>query len=96
MTRQLTVLAVDDEAGPHSHRGVIERNAIALLSNYRKSPTDPPSSGWLGQHCDRDRVRKSGLWNNNHVDEVYDPRFLDSMEQCVKAMLLTNLVRKPL
>ena len=46
-------LAVDDEAGPHSHRVVIERNAIALLSNCRKSPTDPPSSGWLGQQGQR-------------------------------------------
>jgi len=46
-------LGIDDDAGPGSLRGFIERNAIALLSNYRKASLDPPSSGWLGHHCDR-------------------------------------------
>jgi hypothetical protein len=59
---------------------MIERNAIALLSNYGKAVIDPPSPDWLGRHCDRERVRISGLWNNNHVDEAYDPGFLDLME----------------
>ena len=70
-------LNIDDEAGPASRRGYIERNAIALLSNYAKPPLDPPSPTWLGRHSDRERVRASGLWNSNHVDEPYDPRFLD-------------------
>jgi hypothetical protein len=26
-----------------------------------------------------ERVRRSGLWNNNHVDEEYDPVFLDEL-----------------
>jgi hypothetical protein len=73
-------LPVGDVAGPQSDRGVIERNAIALLSNYGKAVIDPPSPDWLGRHCDRERVRISGLWNNNHVDEAYDPGFLDLME----------------
>jgi hypothetical protein len=63
-------LAVDDVAGPHSHRGVIERNAIALLSNHLKAAIDQPSPYWLGNHCNRERVRLSNLWNNNHVDEL--------------------------
>jgi hypothetical protein len=79
-------LSVDDVAGPHSHRGLIERDAIALLSNHGKPAIDPPSLSWLGSHCNRERVRLSGLWNNNHVDEVYDPGFLDIMEQRVEAM----------
>ena len=54
----------------------MERDAIALLSIYRKEPLDAPSSGWLGHHCDRERVRSSGLCNSNHVDEAYDPAFL--------------------
>jgi hypothetical protein len=29
---------IDDEAGPESRRGYVERNAIALLSNYNKPP----------------------------------------------------------
>ena len=35
-------LAVNDSVGPHSDRAKIERNSIALLSNYEKSPLDPP------------------------------------------------------
>jgi hypothetical protein len=76
-------LAIDDEAGPESLRGNIERNAIALLSNCNKSPLDPPSQGWLGHHSDRERVRKSGLWNQNHVEEPYAPDFLDRFDQLV-------------
>ena len=76
-------LAVDDEPGPCSLRGYIECNAIALLSNYDKEPVDPPSLGWLGSDCDRERVKRSGLWNNNHVDEDYDPAFLDTMESLI-------------
>jgi hypothetical protein len=49
-------LSVDDEPGPASMRGKIERNAIVLLSNFNKPPLDPPSLHWLGRHCDRDRV----------------------------------------
>lgn len=77
---------VDDEPGAESLRGYIERNAIALLSNYGKPPVDPPSAGWLGRHCDRERVKKSGLWNQNHVDERYDPDFLDCLDEQIGAM----------
>jgi hypothetical protein len=85
-------LAIDDEAGPKSLRGIIERNSIALLSNYEKPPLDPPSQGWLGLHCHGERLRdkglfvkNSGLWNSNHVDESYDPAFLDELEWLVSA-----------
>ncbi|TAI65603.1 hypothetical protein [Bradyrhizobium sp. Leo170] len=79
-------IEVDDDPGPDSLRGYIERNAIALLSNYRKECVDPPSLGWLGHCCDREKVRKSGLWNSNHVDERYDPGFLDCLDAHVLAM----------
>lgn len=82
-------LAVDDEPGPQSMRGFIERNAIALLSNHGKAALDPPSAGWLGHACNREKVRRSGLWNSNHVDEVCDPRFLDVM-----AALVANMGRR--
>jgi hypothetical protein len=62
-------LAIGDEPGAGSLRGYIERNAIALLSNFDRTPADTPSFGWLGHHSNRERVRKSGLWNSNHVDE---------------------------
>ena len=73
-------LGINDEAGPSSDRGVIERNSIALLSNYGKAILDMPSAQWLGNHCTRERVRLSGLWNNNHVDGKYDPAFLTVLE----------------
>jgi len=79
-------IEVDDEPGADSMRGYIERNAIALLSNFGKTPVDGPSAGWLGHYCNRERVRKSGLWNSYHVDEVYDPAFLECLERHVLAM----------
>ncbi|WBY01538.1 hypothetical protein PE066_19060 [Ramlibacter tataouinensis] len=72
-------VAVPDEPGASSQRGYIERNAIALLSN-RFDPLDPPSAGWLGHHSARSEIRRSGLWNFNHVDEACDPSFLDALE----------------
>jgi hypothetical protein len=79
-------LAIDDEPSPRSLRGYIERNVIALLSNFEKEPLDPPSAGWLGHECNRERVRKSGLWNQNHVDETYDPSFLGRLEKLISKM----------
>jgi hypothetical protein len=79
-------LAINDEPGAESLRGLIERNSIALLSNFEKEPLDPPSAGWLGHSCNRELVRKSGLWNQNHVDEAYDPGFLDPLEKLVSEM----------
>ena len=79
-TMPFLFLGVEDEPGPASERGFIERNTIALLSAYREASPDSASTGWLGRSSDRERVRFSGLWNNNHVDEAYDASFLDLME----------------
>lgn len=76
-------LDVDDEPGPASLRGFVERNTIALLSNYNKAPLDRSSSEWLGQLSARPKVRLSELWNQNHVDEPYDPSFLDVLNHLV-------------
>jgi hypothetical protein len=78
-------LSLEDEAGPQSLRGFIERNSISLLSNYKKPPLDPPSESWLGRHSDRERVKNSGLWNSNHVDESYDSAFLDELDRLISA-----------
>jgi hypothetical protein len=77
---------IGDAPGIHSLRGVVERNAIALLSNYRRRPVDEPSPAWLGHSSDREKVRQSGLWNQNHVDEEYDPSFLSVFEKLVLAL----------
>jgi hypothetical protein len=77
-------LDIGDSPGPESQRGVVERGSIALLSNFGKQSLDSPSPNWLGHHCPRDRVVSSGLWNQNHVEEDYDPGFLEVLERLVK------------
>lgn len=82
-------LRVDDATGPNSERACIERNSIALLSNYRKLKTkmaiDPPSEDWLGYYCRNSRVRRSGLWNDEHVREQrLDPAYLDKLGAIVR------------
>lgn len=70
-------LKVDDEPGPESLRGYIERNTIALLSNSRtNAPIDPPSKNWLGFNTKRKEIKQSGLWNVKHTDDEYDLQFL--------------------
>lgn len=72
----LLVLPIPDPPGANSARGVIERGSIALLSNHCSASGVQPSKGWLGHFSGRDKVKRSGLWNNRHVDEAYDPAFL--------------------
>jgi hypothetical protein len=85
-------LDIDDEPRPSSMRGSIERNAIALLSNHEHAPLDPASPGWLGHCSQRPRVRSSGLWNQQHVEQVYDPMFLDTLERLIGASGLGNMI----
>lgn len=73
-------LPIKDEPGPGSMRGVVERNTIALVSNFDRPPLDGPSNNWLGHLSGREKVRRSGLWNQRHVDEDYDPAFLEVLE----------------
>ena len=66
-------IGINDDPGPNSQRGNMERNCIGLLSNYRKEQSlDPPSKAWLGNHSARETVRNSGLWNQDHVGKGYD------------------------
>lgn len=82
-TMPFLFVPITDAPGPNSNRGYIERNSIALLSNCASDAVDPPSSEWLGCSSARDRVRRSGLWNNNHVDEDYLPEFLDVFAELI-------------
>ncbi len=76
-------IAVDDEPGPESDRAFIERNAIALLSNFKTSPIDPRRGDWIGMYSQSPKIRESGLWNVDHVEESYDPSFLDLLSERV-------------
>lgn len=77
---------IDDEPSPESDRAYIERNAIALVSNLGKEAIDPRNKEWLGQHCPVTDIKQSGLWNINHVDEGYQPEFLDTLESYINRM----------
>ncbi len=77
-------LKVNDKPGPKSDRGYLERNSIALLSNYKKTPIDQRSKDWLGYHSPKRKIKESGLWNSNHVDERYEPDFLDVLKKYVE------------
>jgi len=74
---------VDDEPGPDSTRAYLERNAIALLSNYERESIDSRKD-WLGQYSRSEKIRRSGLWNVDHVDENYDPDFLDTLHTYIR------------
>ena len=73
-------------ANGHELRKAIERNAIALLSFWRKDALGRPSDEWLGnwrRHKQR-KVERAGLWNVNFVTKGYEPKFLDDLEYCVE------------
>jgi hypothetical protein len=81
--RAMPLLWVDvpDEPGVDSDRGVIERGAIGLLSNLGRSPIDSPSADWLGRSSVRDKIKGSGLWNVNHVEEASASDWLSVLDR---------------
>jgi hypothetical protein len=78
-------LEVADPPGPTSQRKYIERNSIALLSNFcdPDTPIDTPNQDWLGQYASSEEVRRCGLWNANHTRECYDPVLFKHLEQLI-------------
>jgi len=84
-TTSVLWLDVDDAPSPQSDRAMIEKNAIALLSQV-DDVIDPPSQRWLGLDSVRDEIARSGLWNVNHVGVPYNPVFLDVMEKRVRSL----------
>ncbi|MFD1634471.1 hypothetical protein ACOZ4L_01920 [Haloplanus ruber] len=74
---------VDDEPSPDSDRAYLERNVIALVSNYGEDPIDPRDARWLGHDTSSEKIRRSGLWNVDHVDEACDPAVLDRVSEAI-------------
>jgi len=73
--------------GESRMRGYIERNSIALLSSYRADlGMDSASSKWLGRSSGFEKCVKSGLWNSNHVDELWDSDFPKKFTELVDAL----------
>ena len=82
-------LNISDAPSALSDRAFIERNTIALISNKRH-PLDLPSSKWLGRFSNKEEIRESGLWNIRHVDDPYDPKFIDVFSEYVEITLGTK------
>ena len=78
-------LSLTDEASPKSKRAYLERNSIALLSNFGKSPIDSPSNAWLGGLSPEPTITASGLWNTNHVTASHEPAFLRFFAESIRA-----------
>jgi hypothetical protein len=55
------------------------------LSNDGKALLNPWSDEWLGNDSSNKKIRQSGLWNVDHVDESYDPAFLDHLAGAIEA-----------
>ncbi|UZE92471.1 MAG: hypothetical protein IB616_01275 [Methanosarcinales archaeon] len=84
-------LEVDDCVGINSMRKYIEKNSIGLLSNYGVSDLiDPPSKNWLGNYCPNDYIRRSGLWNVDHVDKSYDHNFLVTISNYIDNICISR------
>ena len=80
-------LKIDDEPSKDSQRAYLEKNIIALLSNFNKEEViDEPSGDWLGSYYPLEKVKNSGLWNSNYVDIDYDPAFLKIFQMYIKKM----------
>ena len=72
-----------DGENSHRLRTRVERNAIALLSNWRGNGVDAPSDHWLGKHSQKEEIEQSGLWNVQHTKGDYDESFLDELNECI-------------
>ena len=81
---------VDADNG-HQLRTRIERNAIALLSNFKRQSPDGPSPAWLGRCSENVAVRQSGLWNVQHTKRGYASSFLADLSECIDRTEELNL-----
>jgi len=82
-----TILEIEGEASKYNDRAYMERNSIALLSNYNRLAIDPSSANWLGRFTKKDKIIKSGLWNSNYVDITnVDDEYFDKMQHYIIKM----------
>lgn len=86
-TLPFTVLEVPGHASKANDRAFIEKNSIALLSNYGRPIIDKYSKNWLGQYSKDTKVIGSGLWNSDYVErELIDANYFNVFEKHLKKM----------
>jgi hypothetical protein len=76
-------LSVPTRPDGSSDRGMLERNAIALLSTLAGG-VETADLAWLGRHAVAPKVRESSLWNVNHVDDAFEPSTVDLLQSYVR------------
>lgn len=80
-------LHVPGESGRGCPRAFIEKNAIALLSCIEEAGSkEEQGNGWLGNFSPKEEIRKSRLWNVDHVKAVFEPGFMEVFEELVERM----------
>lgn len=86
--RDLPFLWVDipGEPGSRCDRAKIERNLIALVSQIRRQSAGGVDADWLGYYSPRPEINQTGLWNIEHVNELYNPAIVDSFEEYIGEM----------
>lgn len=87
------VIEVPGEANKNNDRSFIEKNSIALLSNYEKMENiDKPNNNWLGYDTKNIKICESGLWNSEYVNyESVDQNFLSKLETLILKMKNYNI-----
>lgn len=81
-------IGIPDAPSPKSDRAYLELNSIALLSNFERQAIDPPSPDWLGLKSGERTIRESDLWNTNHVEKPYNPKFLEKLPAYLGAHII--------
>lgn len=68
------------EIDDRTERLELEKQCIMLLSNDQRAAAsvDPASAGWLGHFALSEKVRASGLWNQQHVTKPHTEGFLSA------------------
>jgi hypothetical protein len=73
------IIPVSDTSGVGSLRAIIERQFIALFTEYM-CPLETPSKSWLGRYSDKSAIRETGLWNIRDVGGEFDFKFVRFLE----------------
>lgn len=75
------VVEITDEPGPQSDRAYIEKNTIALVSQSRLHGHVQLPDQWLGNYAPEATIRKSGLWNIDHVGSFWTQSAIDTLRE---------------
>lgn len=63
---RIGIIPLDDESGPQSRRAMTEKALIGLFTESGIL-LELPSDSWLGHYSPKEEIRRSGLWNIQHI-----------------------------